>query len=164
MPTLLLLARQPPLQAADQATLHEAGRNAGCIVDHGAQEEAALERPHLVAALLVLDVRRPPHVDLNPVPPQFLLVAACQLVIFRTAGSQDGLGLLVELTGVVDNREAAQRKTGDKHRYHARLGDILVHGLPLGLGPTCPHPSASAPCAENSRPSRQSLMAARWRT
>ena len=45
------------------------------------------------------------------------------------------LSVRFELLRVVENCEASDPEARGKHRHRARLGDILVHGVPLDLRP-----------------------------
>ena len=84
VPALLLLAGEASLQAADEAALHERRRDPGVVVDQRPQRQAALQRPQRAAALLVLDPRGAPHLDLDAVLAQLLLVLLGELVVLRS--------------------------------------------------------------------------------
>ena len=133
VPALLLLAGQAPLQAADQAALDEARGDPGLVVGQRPQRDAALQRPQRAAAFPVLDPRGPPHLDLDAVLAAAPPVLGGQLEILGVARGDDDLALVVELLGVVENCEASDPEARGKHRHRARLGDILVHGVPFDL-------------------------------
>src|SRR5436853_6688950 len=106
MPPLLLLAGQASLQAADEAALHEARGDPRVVIDQLPQGEAALQGPQRGAPLLVLEPRRPPHLDLNAVLAQVFLVPGGQLVILGIARRDGDLALVVELLRVMQDRQA----------------------------------------------------------
>ena len=74
VPALLLLVGQASLQAADEAALHEARGDPGVVIGQRPQREATLQGPQTCSALLVLEARGPPHLDLDAVLAQLLLV------------------------------------------------------------------------------------------
>ena len=104
MPPLLLLAGQASLQAADEAALHEARGDPRVVIGQLPQGEATLQGPQRGAPLLVLEPRRPPHLDLNAVLAQVFLVPGGQLVILGIARRDGDLALVVELLRVMQDR------------------------------------------------------------
>src|SRR6516225_6648633 len=166
MPALLLLTGQPALQTADQRALHEAGCDAGIVIDQRAQQDATLERPHAAVAVLVVEADGASDVDLDPVLAQLVFVLARQLVVLRAAGANHDLAFIIKLLGLLQNRQAADPQTRGKHRHRAGLGDILIHddpSPPFAWARARTHPNA-AELADHPRPCRHSLMAARWQT